>query len=150
MYWKAHLKWQSELFVNVYNNKSKYLIFYQCWNIVKENIPSHLIKSSLKTFVSRIDTPNHTKMLFTFFLYLVSQQTLQFVIFIIPCTKHFKTSRHHLEIVMQVKAEIFIKFSYKKLKSHTDSKKKKKLIFSFCSYGGRGLTINVNYQQSEQ
>ena len=57
---------------------------------------SHLVKASLKLPVSRVDPPHHLEVFFPFPFDNVSQQYLEFLIFIIPSLKNFKARDHNL------------------------------------------------------
>ena len=57
---------------------------------------SHLVKASLKLSVSRVDPPHHLEVFFPFPFDNVSQQYLEFLVFIIPSLKNFKARDHNL------------------------------------------------------
>lgn len=56
----------------------------------------HLVKARLELPVSRVDPPHHLEVFFPFPFDNVSQQYLQFLIFIIPRLKNFKARNHNL------------------------------------------------------
>lgn len=83
------LEWEAYLWPQDPDNDSSQLF------MLASKFP-HLVKASLKLPVSWVDAPHHLQILFPFPLNDVSQQHLQFLIFIIPSLKNFKACDHNL------------------------------------------------------